>query len=119
MADTEDDVGSVAAASRAAVVRIAQDPQVIFADLVSTHTVGMGISKFFLARIDPDPEGVARNKIEPVAQIVMPMSGFVQMWAFFEHRLKIMKKENIISQSEIDNARATMQRLSGASSEPL
>jgi hypothetical protein len=100
-------------------VKIVSDIPVVFADAVSMQTYGPGISKFYLVRIDPDPLGAGSNKVAAVLQVVMPMDGFIQMWAFFEQRLKTMLKDGVISKSEIDKAREAVQQLPGSSSEPL
>jgi hypothetical protein len=86
-------------------VKIAPDIPVIFADGAISQNWSPGISKFYLGRIDPDPEALKEGTSNPVAQIIMPAEGFVQMITFFEHRLKAMVEQGIVSQATIDKAR--------------
>jgi hypothetical protein len=87
-------------------VKIVPDVPVIFADGVISQSWGPGISKFYLGRFDGDPEAKKEAISVPVVQMVMPAEGFVQMVAFFEHRLKAMIEKGIVSQDSIDSARA-------------
>jgi hypothetical protein len=101
-----------------ASVRVVSDIPVVFADGVSSQSYGIGISKFFLVRIDPDPQS-GPNRPVLIQQVVMPIDGFIQMWAFFEHRLKIMIKDGVATKDMVERFRADIGKLPGGSDEPL
>jgi hypothetical protein len=88
-------------------VKVVQDLPLIFADGVLSQAWGANLSKFYLSRIDSDPQpGLGPgNKVVPLVQIVMPIDGFVQMVAFFEMRLRMMVNNKVITQDMIDKAR--------------
>jgi hypothetical protein len=87
--------------------KVVQDLPVIFADGVLSQAWSANLSKFYLSRIDSDPQpGPGReNKLVPLVQIVMPIDGFIQMVAFFEMRLKMMVNSKVITQEMIDKAK--------------
>jgi hypothetical protein len=99
-------------------VRLLPETPVIYADGVSDQSYGPGMSKFHLFRVDPAPSSGV-NELRSVVQIVMPLDSFVQMWAFFEHRLKLMIKDDVISREKIEQIRAGLRSLPGWSDEPL
>jgi len=111
--DTNDALLSIPA------VKVVQDVPVIYADGIASHANSPKISKFYFFRIDPDPNGASPGKPTFVSQVVMPMDGFLQMWAFIEHRLKLMIKAGAISKADIGAARASTRSLEGWSSDPL
>jgi hypothetical protein len=75
---------------------------VVFVDGVMSQSYGPGISKFYFYRIDGDPHAKGETSNTPVAQVVMPASGFVRTWAFFGKRIRKMVEEGIITQKEVD-----------------
>lgn len=77
----------------------------IFADGVISQNWGPGISKFYFGRLDADPEAKQDATSVTVAQIIMPVEGFVSMVAFFEHRLKAMLAQGIVTQDALDKSR--------------
>ena len=88
-------------------VKIIPDIPVIYADGAMSQNWGPGVTKFFLGRLDGDPEAKKDSSTSvTVAQIIMPADGFVQMVTFFEHRLKGMIEAGVVSQELVDNARA-------------
>jgi hypothetical protein len=111
--------GTPAGGSGPSEVKVTADVPAIFADVVSSHTFGKYISKFYLARIDSDPLASGPNRATPVAQVIMPLDGFISLWVFFEHRLKLLIREGTISKSDIDQARDGMKNLPGWTDEPL
>jgi hypothetical protein len=86
-------------------IKVAQDIPVIFADGVTSQSFGPGISKFYVHRVDSDPHLLTPNKVINMLQVVVPAEGFIKMTAFFEHRLRIMVANNIVSQEAVDQAR--------------
>jgi hypothetical protein len=88
-----------------ATVRILPDVPVIFADVTISQSWATGVTKFFLGRVEGDPDAKRDPITIPVAQIVMPAEGFVSMVAFFEHRIKAMIASGSVSQESFDKAR--------------
>jgi hypothetical protein len=86
-------------------VKIVPDIPAIFTDGAISQNWGPGISKFFLGRLDADPNALKEATSTPVAQIIMPAEGFVQMVAFFEHRVEMMVEQGVVSQGSVDKAR--------------
>ena len=99
MADKDEASAALALPATAPTVRVLPDIPLLFADGVSVQSYAPGISKFYLIRADPDPSG-RDNKLTTVTQVVMPMEGFVQMWAFFEHRIKVMIKAGVVDKKD-------------------
>src|SRR5216684_1422940 len=83
---------------------------IAFADGVMSQSYGPGISKFYLYRIDGDPHAKGEAANTPVAQVVMPISGFIRAWAFFGQRIQTMIAEGFITQQQVDEltARVTL-----------
>ena len=96
--------GNASAVASATPVRIVPEIPAIYADTVLSQSYGPGISKFFLARFDSDPAATSVPSSVPVAQVIMPAEGFVQMVAFFQMRLQVMVDSQIISQDSVDKA---------------
>ena len=86
-------------------VRIAQDAPVVYADAIASHAWTPNVSKFYLVRFDSDARARASNTETFVAQIVMPNNGFVNMFTFMEHRLKLMIEGGILSESDLEKSR--------------
>jgi hypothetical protein len=55
----------------------------IFADGVANFFHSPEVGKFYLTRVDPEFGGGSRSNHQVIAQIAMPMSGFVYTAAFF------------------------------------
>jgi hypothetical protein len=87
-------------------VKIATDPPVIFADGALSQVFGAGIAKFFLYRIDPDPNAASPATPSVTAQIIMPAEGFAAMVHFFQHRLQLMVEAKAISKEALDRIRS-------------
>lgn len=64
------------------------------------------VVKFYIARIDPSLNSTEESITQAVAQVVMPMSSFVEMCAFFEQALEGYIKEGVVKQAALDTARA-------------
>jgi hypothetical protein len=106
MSQTNEDVNASASiAGSIPAVKIVPDVPAIFADGAISQNWGPGISKFYLGRIDADPSAQKEATSTPVAQVIMPAEGFVYMVAFFEHRVKMMVENGIISQDLVDKSR--------------
>jgi hypothetical protein len=119
MVGPDQSTGKAEAPTTPPAVKVIGDIPVLYADAVSSQAYVRNTSKFFLVRFDPNPHGVGTPEISVVQQIVMPMEGFVQMWVFFEHRLKMMIRDGTISKDIIEHYREQARALPGASSESL
>jgi hypothetical protein len=86
-------------------VKIATDAPVIFADGALSQVFGAGVAKFFLYRIDPDPNVATSPTPSVTAQIIMPVEGFAAMVHFFQHRLQLMVEANAISKEALEKIR--------------
>lgn len=86
-------------------VRVVPEIPAFFADGVISQSWGPGISKFYLGRIDSDPNATGEAKTVPVAQVIMPADGFVNLVTFFEHRLKTMIEKGIVTQEAVEKSR--------------
>lgn len=77
-----------------------------FADGVSNFATIYGTVRFYLARQYPENIGGGTYKNQPFAQVIMPVSAFVQMTTFFEKALKHFATNGTISLDVINAARA-------------
>lgn len=89
-------------AAEVQTVKVVSDVPVFFADNIVSQSYGAGISKFYFARIDTDVLVAGPNRTVPVAQAIMPAEGFARAVAFFNHRLKLMVRDGVISQEAVD-----------------
>ena len=81
----------------------------LFADNVSNFAYGQSLIRLFFVRNDPSfNAGTNEARSQPIAQLVMPIDGFVAMTLFFEHVLSVLVSENVVSQAHIDELRATV-----------
>jgi hypothetical protein len=80
----------------------------IFADSVkSIASVGPNV-KFYLARQEPEFDALGRSQLNVFAQVVMPMSGFVSTYCFFELAVNRYLQQGLIKQTEVDAMRAQL-----------
>ena len=79
----------------------------IYADNVLNLSHAAHVIKFYFARIDPSFTGGSTAAVQhtAVAQVVMPIDGFVRTALFFEQAMTSMISDNIISQAEVDAIR--------------
>ena len=56
---------------------------VAFADAVRSFSHTDEVVKFYFSRVDPSVNAVGENQIAEVAQVVMPVAGFLGMAAIF------------------------------------
>jgi hypothetical protein len=85
-------------------VRLVPDIPVVFVDGSANHAMP-GVSKFYMYRTDPLPDNANEYKQVTVVQIIMPSTSLVDMVAFLEHRLRVLLKNNQITQELIDERR--------------
>lgn len=82
-------------------------PQIptVFADAVLNLSTTDALAKFYLARNDPSFSGEAPGKVQVFAQVVMPLSGFLQAFAFLEKTIDNMGKNNALIPQLLESAR--------------
>ena len=66
----------------------------------SPHTV-----KFYLYRLDPSMTGTAGQQVQPFAQIVMPLNGFVGATLFFQKMLDALVRDGTVSKEFLEDMR--------------
>ncbi len=69
---------------------------VAFADGVKSISWGLGVVKFYFHRYDPDMNAKFDNQAQPVAQVVMPIAGFLRTSLFFQRTVEGMVKDGTI-----------------------
>jgi hypothetical protein len=77
----------------------------VFADGVMSMAHSPTMVKFFLHRFDPDFASSGESQVQPIAQVVMPMEGFVATYAFFERSVKAFIERGVVSQERVDEFR--------------
>jgi hypothetical protein len=87
-----------------------EDLPTIFADFVSNFAPLASTARFYLVRTEPDVSGVNAYKNVPVAQIIMPLDGFVATVLFLNHALEGLVKLGTVRQETVD---AVTQSMSG------
>jgi hypothetical protein len=80
-----------------------------FADTVTSLANSPATVKFFLARFEPDLHGGGTTKVQPFAQVVMPMDGFLAAFCFFENRIKLFIESGHITQAKLDEYRRLVE----------
>jgi hypothetical protein len=89
----------------ATLVRTIDAVPVIYADGILNQVRAPGISKFHFFRDDAVVGDSSQYTKVEVLQIIMPVNGFVDMLAFFEHRLKLMIEKGQTTQEFVDSRR--------------
>jgi hypothetical protein len=82
----------------------------VFADGVTNLATSLSVAKFYLARNDPSLTGDGQNRLQVFAQIIMPISGFLQAFAFFERTIDNMAKDNPTIARELAAARKALKQ---------
>jgi len=84
---------------------------VVFADGVWSLTSSPAVVKYYLARFDPSFAGDGRVQVNAVVQVVMPIDGFVNMFAFFEAQLRDLINRGFVSEERLEQARAVLRQV--------
>ncbi len=66
----------------------------ISADMVASMVHTPEITRFFFGRLEPEMFGRAGQRISPVLEVTMPLSGFANMAIFFNAQLEAVILEN-------------------------
>lgn len=77
----------------------------LFADGILNVALSASNAKFYLFRQDPSLTGSQHNKVQPIAQIVMPLEAFVTAAAFFQANV-----ERLIANGNFPRERADQLR---------
>ena len=77
----------------------------IFADGVLNFQPSPQVVKFYLFAFEASTNAVSEQRFNPVAQVVMPMSAFVNTVAFFGSIAERLVKDGVVSQAELDQTR--------------
>lgn len=77
----------------------------IFADGTLNFQPGSDVVRFYFGRWDPAANGTPNYQTRAVAQIIMPVTGFAQMAAFFEQSTEKLVKDGLLQQDQLDQLR--------------
>jgi hypothetical protein len=81
----------------------------MFTDGVTNAGYGQSLVRLFLSRSDPSfGEATTETRTQPIAQLIMPLDGFITTALFFERLLARLIAENFVNQARIDELRAVM-----------
>jgi hypothetical protein len=80
----------------------------IYADGVTSVLPGIHTVKFYISRDEPNYVVTEPNKATVVAQVVMPISGFVQTVSFFQTVIKNMETSGTLSPDILEQIRTTV-----------
>jgi hypothetical protein len=76
----------------------------IFADGVPNLSPSPQVAKFYLYRTEAHTTGAGPAQNQIVAQVVMPVPGFLSMVAFFDYAVENFIKQGTFSQKDWDAA---------------
>jgi len=77
----------------------------IFADGIVNAAPSVNAMRFYLFRTDPEQRGKAEYQNQVVAQVVMPLAGFVASYVFLEKAVKKFISDGTISQEMVTTFR--------------
>jgi hypothetical protein len=83
----------------------------IFADGVSNFFHSPEVGKFYFSRIDPELEGGPEIQQQIVAQVVMPMTSFVNTAAFFMKAVDRLIAQGAVSREQWAGAQESYTNL--------
>ncbi len=78
----------------------------IYSDGVSTFQPGPEVVKFYLSRLEPHLRAEAASLTQPVVQVAMSVTGFLQMVAFFNKVTANMLERGVVSQHQVEAAKS-------------
>ena len=79
-----------------------QDLPTIFADMVANVAPTSSNIRMYLLRSDSDVSGANRVRNVPVAQIIMPVEGFVNMAVFLNQAVDKLVNVGLINREQVD-----------------
>jgi hypothetical protein len=79
----------------------------VFSDGVSNMAWSGQFVKFFLSRMEPSVNVVgAPAQQRAIAQVVMPMDGFLATFVFFEYIISSLIRDGVITEEHLNNLRS-------------
>jgi hypothetical protein len=79
----------------------------LYCDGISNLAPNPHVMKFYLFRADPDMLGKPGYKNQTIAQVVMPISAFIQTSLFFDRALKQFTEQGVIPQQLVNEIKRT------------
>jgi hypothetical protein len=77
----------------------------IFADGVRNMANSPYIVKFYFYRLDPNVQDSQKAQVRTCAQAVLPIDGFINMYAFFERAIQQLQTQGIVVPEDLQAAR--------------
>ena len=74
----------------------------IYADGIANILPTTEVVKFYLFRLDPNQSGVGEVQPRAIAQVILPMSGFLRAAFFFERAIKHFLNQGTLAQEIYD-----------------
>lgn len=81
----------------------------VFADGVLNLACGPGITKHYLYRLEPSFQGDNQFETQPIAQVVMPIEGFVAAAFYFNVQIGRLIASNLITQERVDEIKRVVE----------
>jgi hypothetical protein len=78
----------------------------VYSDGVSTFQPGPEVVKFYLSRLEPHLRAEASSLTQPVVQVAMSVTGFLQMVAFFNKVTANMLERGVVSPQQVEAAKS-------------
>ncbi len=77
----------------------------VFADGVLNATISRWTVKYYLFRLEPSLKADNKFLAQAVAQVVLPVEGFVSAYLYFEKQVNRMIDTGIITKARVDEMR--------------
>jgi hypothetical protein len=81
------------------------DIPTFFADGIINLANSPYILKFYFYRLDPNVRNPQKAEATACAQVVMPMNGFLNMYAFLEKAVETLRAQGVVTEKALDEAR--------------
>jgi hypothetical protein len=78
----------------------------IFADGVINFNRNQEVVRFYLSRLDPPLDAEGRPDLRSIAQVVMPVSRFLETAAFFENVLSRLVADGVVKEDDVQKVRS-------------
>ena len=82
----------------------------VYADGVLNLVNNPNTVKFYLYRLDANLSGGHASKVQPFAQVVMPLNGFLDTVIFFDRMLDKLVAEGVVPEKLIEEMRAYQEK---------
>lgn len=81
----------------------------VYADGVSSLANSAAVVKFYFSRTEPNILGTGGSKIQPFAQVIMPIDGFAAMFVFFERAIAHLQDQKLLTTEQLQEMRKVAQ----------